>query len=213
MCKITPGLVACVLWIAFSFSISSATEISALKNYSADVETTTPHGTTKTRIFFKDGKRRVEEHQDLSHGYTLESITIMRPDKKVMWILVPGKKRYVEVSLDAQKQKTQNAIQDLDSLKTEKKFMGDEIVEGHPSKKYHLTIMAEDKKEKSGYIWEATDLNNFPVKYQDEEKKNTSIWKNIKSDDVPDSVFEIPEGYKKVEMQMPGTGDVKAPEK
>jgi hypothetical protein len=59
---------------------------------------------------------------------------------------------------------------------------------------------AAQKKKKSGYIWEATDLGNFVVKYESEDKKITTVWKNIKTGGVADSVFELPAGYKKMDM-------------
>lgn len=93
------------------------------------------------------------------------------------------------------------------NIKTDKEFIAHEVVDKHPAKKYHLTITTDGKKEKSGHIWEATDLDNFPVKYQSEDKKMTTVWKNIKKGGVIDSAFEVPTGYKKMDTPvMPGMG-------
>lgn len=195
------AIVVAVLFVAVMFAgVSVGADPQMFKNYSADMETTTSQGTFASKIFYKDTKIRMESnHQGQS------SINIMRPDKKVMWMVMPEQKSYMEMSLDTSKQDVMSKLQDP-NIKTEKEFIANETVDKHPAKKYHLTIMKDGKKEKSGYIWEATDLNNFPVKYESEDKKTSTVWKNIKTGGVSDSVFEAPAGYKK--MNMPGMPDM-----
>jgi hypothetical protein len=174
---------------------------STFKNYSADMETTTAQGSFTSKMFFKDGKMRMESNTE---GY--KSINIIRPDRKVMWMLMVDSKTYMEIPLDMSKQDIQSKLHDP-NIKTDKEFIANEVVDKHPAKKYHLTITTDGKKEKSGYVWEATDLGNFPVKYESEDKKMTTVWKNIKMGGITDSVFEVPTGYKKMDMPaMPGMG-------
>jgi hypothetical protein len=171
------------------------------KNYSADMETTTTQGTFTSKILYKDTKMRMESN---TQGHN--SINIIRPDKKTMWMLMVDNKSYMEMPLDMSGQDIQSKLQDP-NIKTDKEFIANEIVDRHPTKKYHVTITTDGKKEKSGYIWEATDLGNFPVKFESEDKKMTTVWKNIKTGGVVDSVFELPAGYKKMDMPaMPGAG-------
>ena len=170
------------------------------RNYSADMETTTPQGTFASKILYKDTKIRME-----SENRGQSSINIIRPDKKVMWMVMPEQKSYMEMSLDMSKQDVMSKLQDP-NIKTEKEFIANETVDKHPAKKYHLTIMKDGRKEKSGYIWEAADLNNFPVKYESEDKNTSTVWKNIKTGGVSDEVFDAPAGYKK--MNMPGMPDM-----
>ena len=189
----------------FVFSLFAVTAFGAdpgtFKNYSADMETTTAQGSFTSKIFFKDTKMRMERN---TQGR--KSINILRPDKKVIWMLMVESKTYMEIQLDMSKQDIQSKLHDP-NIKTDKEFIANEVVDKHPAKKYHLTITTDGKKEKSGYIWEATDLGNFPVKYESEDKKMTTVWKNIKTGGVTDSVFELPAGYKKMDMPaMPGIG-------
>lgn len=189
----------------FVFSLFAVTAFGAdpgtFKNYSADMETTTAQGSFTSKIFFKDTKMRMERN---TQGR--KSINILRPDKKVIWMLMVESKTYMEIQLDMSKQDIQSKLHDP-NIKTDKEFIANEVVDKHPTKKYHLTITTDGKKEKSGYIWEATDLGNFPVKYESEDKKMTTVWKNIKTGGVTDSVFELPAGYKKMDMPaMPGIG-------
>jgi hypothetical protein len=184
----------------FALSLFAVTAFGAnpgtFENYSADMETTTAQGSFTSKMFFKDGKMRMESN---TQGY--KSINIIRPDRKVMWMLMVDSKTYMEIPLDMSKQDIQSKIHDPNS-KTDKEFIANEVVDKHPAKKYHLTITSNGKKEKSGYIWEATDLGNFPVKYESEDKKMTTVWKNIKKGSVADSVFEVPTGYKKMDMPI-----------
>jgi hypothetical protein len=123
---------------------------------------------------------------------------------------MPEQKMYMELDLSAMKQDMQNNLYDPD-VRTEKEFLGSETVDGHPAKKYHVTIIKQGKKETGGFLWEATDLNNFPVKYQSEDGKTTTVWKNIKRGPIADSLFEVPSGYKKMELNIPGMGRMKIP--
>lgn len=189
----------------FVLSLFAVTALGAdpgtLTNYSADMESITAQSSFITKVYFKDHKRRMERN---SRGH--QSINIIRPDKKLIWMLTVDSKTYMEISLDMSQQDIQSKLNDL-NIKTDKEFIANEVVDNHPAKKYHLTIITDGKKEKSGYIWEATDLGNFVVKYESEDKKITTVWKNIKRGGVSDSLFELPAGYKKMDMPaMPGMG-------
>ena len=166
---------------------------STFKNYSADMETMSTQGSFSSKIFFKDGKMRMESD---TQGH--KSTNIIRPDKKVIWMLMVDSKTYMEIPVDMSKGDIQSMLRDP-NIKTDKEFIANEVVDNHPAKKYHLTITTDGKKEKSGYIWEATDLGNFVVKCESENKKITTVWKNIKTGGVADSVFELPAGYKKMD--------------
>jgi outer membrane lipoprotein-sorting protein len=184
-----------VLFIIFSVAGVMAADLSV---YSADIVTETSGMTHKSRMFAKGTKQRMEVSEE---GQKV--INIIRADKRVMWMLMPDEKMYMEMPLNRQREDIASKLNDPD-VKVEKKFLADETVDGHPSKKYHVMMTRNGKKESSGYMWEAADLNNFPVKWQEEDRKTTVTWKNIKLGGVPDSMFEIPAGYKK--MGMPGMG-------
>jgi hypothetical protein len=175
-----------------------------LNNFSADVVSTS-HGETHTsKVYSKDGKSRME-----ANAGGREMISISRPDKRVVWMLMPASRTYMEMPYNMQRKDLSSQLNDP-NVKPEKKFIGDETVDGHPTKKYHVTVIMNGDREASGYIWEATDMNNFPIKHQSEDGEITTVWKNIKFGGVSDSVFEIPAGYRK--MSMPGMGGGMMPE-
>mgnify|MGYP006268515037 CR=1 FL=1 len=188
-----------MFFIAFFFCVLPMSALWAVgpeapRNYSADIETTTPRGTFVSKISLKDGKQRVERS-----GRGRDMITIIRPDKNVIWMLMSDKKLYMEMPFDRQKQDIASQLSDP-RMKTIKEFIGNDTADGHPAKKYHVTIDRGGTREKSGYLWEAIDLDNFPVMYQSEDKTITTVWKNITRGGVSDAQFEIPAGFTKMDV-------------
>ena len=170
----------------------------SLNDFTADM-VTTRHGETHTsKIYSKDGKKRMEM---TGRGQTM--ITIMRPDKQVVWMIMPAQNSYREMPFNNRSNDMLSQLSDP-NVKSEKKFIGNETVEGHPAKKYSVTIIRDGKKEAMGSVWEATDLNNFLIKHQSEDQEMTTVWKNIKTGGVSDSLFEVPAGYTKVSMPSMG---------
>ena len=186
-------VMVCLALAAFAWAAGAA-----FNNVSADIVTTS-HGETHTsKIYSKDGKSRMEVS-----GQGNEMITVSRPDKKVVWMLMPASRTYMEMPLNKKKSGMLSQLSDPD-VKFEKAFIGNDTVDGHPTKKYHVVTIIDGQKEAAGYVWEAVDMNNFPIKHQSEDKQTTTTWKNIKMGGVSDSVFALPAGYKK--MAMPGMG-------
>jgi hypothetical protein len=193
-------VMVCMVLSAFAWAAGPA-----FNNFSADIVTST-HGETHTsKIYSKDGKSRME-----AGGSGRDMITISRPDKKAVWMLMPGTRTYMEMPFNRKRAGISSQLSDS-AAQTEKKFIANETVEGHPAKKYHVTVTMDGKKEASGFLWEATDMNNFPVKHQTEDGEITTVWKNVKRGGVSDLLFEIPAGYKK--MSMPGMGGFGRPRK
>jgi hypothetical protein len=82
----------------------------------------------------------------------------------------------------------------------ERKHIANETIDGHPTKKYLITYKSGNNKEQV-YQWLATDIN-FPVKTASVDGSWVQEFKNINMGSQPDSLFEVPSGYQKI--QMPG---------
>ena len=120
-------------------------------------------------------------------------IMISRWDKKIAWSIVPARKMYMEMPLDLK-----NAPKTEIKGEVERKEVGSEHIDGHPTKKYLVTYKNGDRTEQV-YQWMATDIN-FPVKTADLKNKWIQEFKNIKLGSQPDSLFEPPAGYQKFQM-------------
>ncbi|MBI5815715.1 MAG: DUF4412 domain-containing protein [Nitrospinae bacterium] len=177
-------------------------EAAAMKNFSADMVVEAEKHTSTMKFYIKADKQRMESSE---HGAS--SIMIMRFDRKVMWMVDTANKSYMEMPVQMDHQNPVTTRGDA-NVKVEKKLEGTEKVDGHPTNKYFETYYRNGKKEGAAYIWEATDLDNFPIKYQDEQKKATTTFKNIKLGDPADSLFDPPAGYQKMDMggMMGGMG-------
>ncbi|NTU48724.1 MAG: DUF4412 domain-containing protein [Syntrophobacteraceae bacterium] len=144
----------------------------------------------QSKIYVKDKKIRHELTED---GET--QIIVFRPDKGVVWTIIPEEKMYVEAPMgDSEK-----TLEEWTPEKEKKaKSLGDDTVSGYPCKKYELV---EDGEKVTFWV---SKKFPFPIKVQDEEA--VIEYRNIKEGAVADSVFEVPAGYEKMSMtEMPGS--------
>ena len=90
----------------------------------------------------------------------------------------------------------------------DRKLLGTETIDGHPTEKYLVTFKNDGQTQKI-HQWLATDIN-FPIKTADPDNKWIQEYKNIKIGKQPDKLFEVPEGYSKMQMPtMPGSFKIK----
>jgi hypothetical protein len=140
--------------------------------FSADtVSTYKGEHETKGKMYFKPDKYRMDMK---THG---DMIMITRVDKKVIWNIMPDQKMYMEIPFNL---KNKPRVEEKFEGEIERKEVGSEVIDGHPTKKYLVTYKSGNETHQV-YQWLATDIN-------------------IGSQ--PDSLFEVPAGYQKV--QMPG---------
>jgi hypothetical protein len=122
------------------------------------------------------------------------SATITRIDKKVVWVLMPEQKMYMEQPIRpenmAQTGKPQGEL--------ERKFIANESVEGRAAKKYLVTYKTDNKKD-SVYQW-IDNMLQIPTKVESVDGKWSMVYKNIKIGPQKPDLFEVPKGYKKFSM-------------
>ncbi len=154
---------------------------------SADSLLTENGETQKGTIAIKGDKYRIQRNGESEY-------IILRHDKNVMWVVVPGEKVYVELPLDPKKTPK---IQEKNPGETSRKLIGSEVVDGHPANKFRITVK-EGPKTETFYQWTATDLD-FPIKTAAEDGEWSVEFTNIKTG-VSDSIFDIPKGYQKAKI-------------
>ena len=124
------------------------------------------------------------------------SIHILRPDKQVVWIVLPQQKAYVEMPI------TQEARQKLLPITEEQKAkmtkVGSETINGYVCDKYESTMPHQGKPVKV-FTWIAPDLG-MPIKVVAADGSFSIEYRDIKKAEVPDSLFEVPKDYKKLKM-------------
>ncbi len=165
--------------------------------YEADQVITSGGESNTSKIFVSKDRMRLE----MASRRGQQGISIVRFDKKLAWVLMPEQKMYMEVPLqdrDALSGRNPNA-------KVERQLVGQEVVNGHPAKKYRTTVTQEGRTV-TGYQWLATTLQDLPIKWQDETGRTSGELRNIKVGRPAAGLFEIPAGYQKFSMPVPGQG-------
>jgi len=136
----------------------------------------------KGKIFVKGDKIRQETADEDE-----VQIMIIRPDKKLTWMITPEEKTYMEMPY-------QSADKTFEEWTAEKeknaKFLGEETISGMPCKKYE--VMEDGEKT---ILWISKQFP-FPIKIEDPEM--VMEYKNIKLGELEDSLFELPAGYEKM---------------
>jgi hypothetical protein len=136
----------------------------------------------KGKIFVKGEKVRQETMEEDEM-----QIMIIRPDKKVTWMITPEEKTYMEMPY----QSSDKTFEEWTAEKEKNaKFLGEENVAGMPCKKFEIT--EDDEKT---VFWLSKQFP-FPIKVEDAEV--TMEYKNIKLGSLDDSLFELPAGYEKM---------------
>lgn len=162
-------------------------------SYSADMVSYVDQKPQMTgRIYVSGKKVRVEMGSGM--------VAITRPDKSVVWILMPAQKTYMERPIKPQDMATAGKTEG----EVKKTYLGEESVEGRTAKKYRVTYRYEGKTEVF-YSWIDTQLN-VPLKVSDEKGRWMTVYKNIKPGSQPGSLFEVPAGYRKIKIPAFASG-------
>ena len=154
-------------------------------DYSADMVSYVDQKPQMTGKLYISGKKaRVE----MASGM----VAITRPDKSVVWILMPEQKTYMERPIKPEDMATAKKMKG----EVKRTYLGEESVEGRVAKKYRIEY---DYEGRTGVLYSWIDKGlQVPVKVSDEKGKWMVIYKDIKTGSQPDSLFEMPEGYRKM---------------
>jgi len=179
--------------LAVMLSLSLAGEVSAV-DFSADMVTTSGGMTTNAKVFVSADKSRME---------TPGSVTISRMDKKVVLILMPEQKMYMEQVFDPSKAM---ASSEKVEGEIERAPLGKDTVNGRAADKYKVTYQIEGSKSEM-FQWIESG-SNLPVKSAAVDGSWSVEYMNIKTGPQPDSLFEVPADYEKFSMDMPDMGNM-----
>ncbi len=145
------------------------------------------------KIFVQDGKMRQEFSDE--EGQTF---TIVRPDKKAVYVVLPQDRAYVEIPLKA---KLPGQFVQIPPDAIAKRQVGTETVNGYLADKFEVTVRGSEGTEKQTY-WTAQKLG-LPIKMAVSGRDFSIEYKGIKEGKQPDRLFDPPPGFKKA-TQPPG---------
>jgi hypothetical protein len=139
------------------------------------------------RIYVRDGKMRQEFVDE--QGRT---VTIVRPDKKVVWVIIPPHQSYLEMPLKAE---LPGQFLQMPPQATNKHLVGHDLIAGYETDKYQVSVPSDRRCEIQN-IWVAKKLG-VPIKMECRERQFSLEYKSIKEEKVPERLFELPLGGQK----------------
>lgn len=165
--------------------------------YSADSTMETADMVMSGTVHAAPGKERRES--DMGGKKT---VTIVRQDKKVIWILTPEDKTYMEMKL-GQGGERQG---DLSGYKTDLTTIGPDTVNGIRTTKNKIFMTGPKGEKLAGFSWITKEgivvkMDAIAVDKSSKERIKSELT-NLKIGRQEPSLFEIPEGYSKMDMGM-----------
>lgn len=160
----------------------------AYQGFSADIVSAHGKETMTGKIYVGRDKMRFE-----SAGM----VSITRMDKKVVWLLMPTEKMYMEQAI-----RLDNVVPSAEPAagEVERTLLGTETVNGKAANKYRITVQTDGKKH-SMYHWLAAD-SGLPLKMAAIDGSWWQEYRNIQVGEPDTALFEVPAGYKKFAMGM-----------
>jgi hypothetical protein len=124
------------------------------------------------------------------------AVNIYRGDKKVMYLMYPGLKSYAEITPP---QAPQTDKPQPKETKVDVTPIGKDTVDGHPCVENKITLTADDGSQHEMLAWQASDLNNFPIKTEMQAKGATitTHFTNVKLSAPDASLFDPPSDFTK----------------
>lgn len=181
---------AAVVLTAALFSAGAA----KAADFSADVVSKSGGAVFQGKMYSSGEKTRMEAGP---------AVTITRTDRKAVYVLMPQQKMYMEQPFDPNKM-----VGSSDRVPGEenREPLGEETVNGVQAQKYRITYAVNGQKNVV-HQWLAKD-NNVPVRTAAEDGSWSMDLKNINTGPVSPDLFDIPAGYQKLPMGIPGMGGI-----
>jgi Domain of unknown function (DUF4412) len=180
-----------------------------------ELQANSPQGpvTVPGKIFYLEGKARFEmdlaetKSPALPPGAAAQMksmgmdkmIVISRPEKKISYMIYPGLQAYVEMPLQ------DSEVDKPDSdYKIEMTELAKEKLDGHDCVKNKAVVTDKDGSKHESTVWNASDLNKFPIKIEQTEDGNlsTMAFKDVKLSKPEEKQFDAPKDCKKYENIM-----------
>jgi len=140
------------------------------------------------KIQVSDGKLRQEFADERG-----QTITIVRPDLKVVWVILPRQRSYMEIPLTT---KLPGQFIQIPPQAVGKRLVGQERLNGYDTEKYEVSVPVGRGLEKQTY-WVAVKLG-LPIKMECRERQFSLEYKSIREEKVPDRLFALPPGLQKL---------------
>ncbi|MBZ2172567.1 hypothetical protein EKK70_16435 [Desulfovibrio sp. DS-1] len=198
-------LAVAVLWWAVEARAGSVSD------YAGDMVSLDAAGKVEntSRLFFSGGKARVEIPAQEDMG---PMVIIVRPDRKVQWMIDVKARTYFEQPLDEKALAGMNRggapAMPMGESTVKEEPLGSEKVNGYDTRKKRVTVtsrMMGHARTSVSTVWTADEFD-VPLRERGETGE-TEEFRNIKVGAQPAALFEVPQGYTR-SKNMPGMPDM-----
>jgi hypothetical protein len=141
------------------------------------------------KIWVSNGKMRQEFTDEGG-----QTITIVRQDKKVVWVILPRQRSYMEIPLTT---KLPGQFIQIPPQALGKRRVGQERLNGYEAEKYEVSVPVGRGLEKQTY-WVAVKLD-LPIKMECRERQFSLEYRSIREEKAPDRLFALPPGLQKLD--------------
>lgn len=194
-----PRLISVVTVLALLIAVSTVQAAQMHRpqvEYSADSTIQNEEGTIKQHVYVTPTRERKEMLTGGGDG----GIMIFRFDTKVLWILMPSEKMYMEQSMSAR----QGQREDPAQWTYEDTAMGEEMLNGVKVTKYKTIATSTDGKKYGGFSWRTREGINLKqdllYKEGNEKKRMLTELSNLQIGRQDPQLFEIPKDFTKFDM-------------
>ena len=147
------------------------------------------------------GKIFVAENMSRYELEGSEEVVVTRHDKKVIWLIFPKLRKYVEQPYLGEPKQNYAGAHETDTGDLSKEFIENEMVDSYRLKKYLVTVKYNNGESKDQYYEWYRDNFPVPVKTQSLDGKTSYEYVNIKLGRPPAEFFSQPKGYKKITIE------------
>jgi hypothetical protein len=170
-------------------SLFAFSAVASAAGFSADIVSCGGKEIMTGKIYLAGDKIRTEYSQ---------MITIMRMDKKVIWMIMPEEKMYMEQPFDLSNIRNRVPSAEPAADEVERVLIGQEAVNGYAADKYRVTVKTP-KGQSSHYMWLSGDPGMvMAVKTAAIDGSWWQEFRNIQLGTPDDALFELPAGYSKM---------------
>jgi hypothetical protein len=122
-------------------------------------------------------------------------VFLIKMEQREVYMLYPELKAYVAAQIPASALAYFDARSRLARL--QKIYLGKQVIDGHPCIKNKVTDVASDSTSETCVVWNASDLQGFPVKMLMETAQGIGRFQfqSVVIQNPDPSLFEIPHNY------------------
>jgi hypothetical protein len=178
------------------FSLSLFLSVTSLAQFTADMVVTEGDAVRTNKFYAEDQFYRMDIEEEGQEGFV-----IVDRNEKITRVVIPAQQMYMEMSSTGMQSLSNDVFQSIEKQKEEYEtnLVGTETINGYECEKYEVIIDGQV----ASTFWQTENIE-FPIKViSGSNNEMVMELTNIEEGDVDDTLFQIPDGFTK--MDMPGT--------